>query len=516
MKKKILISISIVAITLISFLIFGLIKNNIYASPKGQLSYKEKKQDAEYLLTFLEENYPYFDLKKRTTGYDFLNHKQELINKISKAKNDKEFYVNVYETMKLLQNSHSIVAESSHINLYKNSSDQYGKFNGIIDVEATSQAEYWDKIYLDLFRFPDIKCQYIDGNYVVSSSLNSNIQIGNIISEVNNIPVEEYLKSNMDKYTLKYDFSRKTFYTDTLFLEFGVDENRLLNVSIINGDIKNAQVHFSKYDKDKLSKLTKGNSSIILEVITSKIIEEDNIAYLKVNSMSDNKIHMDEVDIFFKSVTGYKNLIIDIRGNGGGSDLMINTIIKNLNSKDDTVDNYYCYRNSNFMNELIKDLPYSTLTEIPTTLKNIPLNGFKTVKYLRTLPFDKNAFAGNVYILTDKVVYSSSEQFSNIIKQYNLGKLIGETTGGDGIGSAPVINTLPNSKMCILIPSSMGIDLEGNINEEVHTSPDYYVEQNINDYLKALELNITDIECSKYDTVFNKCIDIIKNNTLPK
>ncbi|MEG0309057.1 MAG: hypothetical protein RR636_14020 [Clostridium sp.] len=71
MKKKILISISIFAITIISFLVFGLIRNNIYASPKGQLSYKEKKQDAEYLLTFLEENYPYFDLKKRTTGYDF-------------------------------------------------------------------------------------------------------------------------------------------------------------------------------------------------------------------------------------------------------------------------------------------------------------------------------------------------------------------------------------------------------------------------------------------------------------
>ncbi|EDS78025.1 conserved hypothetical protein [Clostridium botulinum C str. Eklund] len=96
--KRIFISVICVIISISGFFIY-----------KSYEKYKNYKEDAVYLLNFLEDNYPYFQVKRKVFNYDFLIHKDEFIKKISKSKNDNEFFKNVNQTMFCLQNGHSYI-----------------------------------------------------------------------------------------------------------------------------------------------------------------------------------------------------------------------------------------------------------------------------------------------------------------------------------------------------------------------------------------------------------------------
>lgn len=99
MKKKLLIIFTIIIIiALVLVGIFGFKRYEKY------ITYKE---DAEYLLDFIENNYPYFQVKEKQFGFKFLDNKKEYVNKISVSKNDVEFLSNAEEVVNLLQNGHT-------------------------------------------------------------------------------------------------------------------------------------------------------------------------------------------------------------------------------------------------------------------------------------------------------------------------------------------------------------------------------------------------------------------------
>jgi hypothetical protein len=59
---------------------------------KYQLTEKEKLDDFEYMYTILRENYPFFEVNKRVSGVDWLNKKDEYIDKIKSTKDHEAFY----------------------------------------------------------------------------------------------------------------------------------------------------------------------------------------------------------------------------------------------------------------------------------------------------------------------------------------------------------------------------------------------------------------------------------------
>lgn len=78
-------------------------------------------------------------------------------------------------------------------------------------------------------------------------------------------------------------------------------------------------------------------------------------------------------------------------------------------------------------------------------------------------------------MLVDKIVYSASEAFVAFCKESGFATLVGETTGGDGIGIEPLLFYLPNSGLVIRFSSTLGLNGDFTINEEVKTVPDVEV-----------------------------------------
>lgn len=74
-------------------------------------------------------------------------------------------------------------------------------------------------------------------------------------------------------------------------------------------------------------------------------------------------------------------------------------------------------------------------------------------------------FKGKIYLLVDKYVYSSSEMMASFAKESNMATLVGERTGGDGIGSDPMLIDFPNSGYIMRFSKEMSVTGKGSINE---------------------------------------------------
>ena len=153
-----------------------------------------------------------------------------------------------------------------------------------------------------------------------------------------------------------------------------------------------------------------------------------------------------------------------------------------------------------------------TQSQIPKN--NYDLNNFRLYdKDIIINPYGNSIkFKGDIYVLVDDMVYSASEYFISIVKDTKFAKIIGTTTGGDGLGEEPIATLLPNNKIAIQFSSSLSMNSAGIVNEEAHTEPDMYIEQDLNDYLEYLNSGLDNIERSKYDTVYNKVINILKQS----
>lgn len=144
-------------------------------------------------------------------------------------------------------------------------------------------------------------------------------------------------------------------------------------------------------------------------------------------------------------------IIIDVRNKGGGSDMVWQTLLRNII---DQPMEYHFYVGLNHNKLLEKSL--SNFGKIKTE------GIFSTVdNYVRLLPVDNTVgFQGNIYLLQNKYTYSVAAALSSIaIQQANM-KVIGESNRYiAGYGFSALIFKLPHSGIVYQLPFTA--DLSG-------------------------------------------------------
>ena len=230
------------------------------------------------------------------------------------------------------------------------------------------------------------------------------------------------------------------------------------------------------------------------------------VAYIKAPSFGrDVDEDHERIMAFLDSIEDCDNLIIDITGNGGGSDWYwkMNFVMPLIDEKvtmhmpmfakksqlttdyfnalgltdyvdKDTAD---LSKYKNLKEEDIEDLNIyfpNVISEILSVseYKKLVEEGLDTSTIPKVPPMpDEKKFHGKIYLLIDKYVFSASESFAVFCKQSGFATIVGRSSGGDGIGCSPIIVDLP-SGLLFRFSTLYGVNDDGSSNQEVGTTPD--------------------------------------------
>ena len=212
-----------------------------------------------------------------------------------------------------------------------------------------------------------------------------------------------------------------------------------------------------------------------------KILKENEIAYIKINSFLNDYYEQDKKLLFnfYEKVKDYDNVIFDITDNSGGAMSYFDDLVVAPNISEDMVLNAYELTKKGSINAAYLDFQhYRPITELPNTLieleeediKNLDI--FRTIEYVVSPLYKSKKLHGNIWLLTSENVYSSSEYAAIFAKSTGFAKLVGEITSGDGIGEDPLPLVLPNSHLVILYSAIYGVTDTGKCSVGNGTIPD--------------------------------------------
>ncbi len=171
---------------------------------------------------------------------------------------------------------------------------------------------------------------------------------------------------------------------------------------------------------------------------------------------------------------GYKNLIIDLRGNQGGS--FPSVVILGRYLTDQAIDAGVYLTRQWF--EIHGDYPtQKQLADIPV-LQDFSLEGFTNLLWAEGAarqilpPHSGPIFHGDLYILTDRNTASAGEPFVYFIKQNGAATIVGERTAGSMLSGEriPV-----NENFTLFLPVADYMTADGHRIDRVGVEPDIEV-----------------------------------------
>ena len=238
---------------------------------------------------------------------------------------------------------------------------------------------------------------------------------------INEIPIHTILENATCLLSYENNLYRNYLITSYLQTSSGLSlltgkNSDQYNVTYVNNG--------ESYTFEVQKKQTKINQPVKDDFVSYNMNADNNLAILTLNHCNYNKHYKETIKNFFTEVkkNSISNIAIDLRNNGGGSSLVANEFIKYLN-----------------VNEAEDFTSYFRLKSI--NIKS-PFHKIKGNKK-KNLIFD-----GNVYVLTSTETYSSAMDFSVILQDNRLAKVIGEPCGNKPSSYGEVVSfLLPNSKL---------------------------------------------------------------------
>jgi hypothetical protein len=481
-------------ITMVALFIIGFAALKILVSPEKvvksgplkELTSEEKLEDFRYLYTTLKDSFPFFEIEKDKTDFDWLNNKESFEDKIKKTKNNEEFYNTLSGIVSMIQNGHTGVLSPRY---YEGIVPGYSSINnhawGQVLTQNGVKEKYkdWSKIVRENKVMLPIKLRYLEGRYVVAEDF-KNIKKGYIVDSIEDKPIDAYFKDNLDKYYLNYDDKRDKLYVKSSMII--VEGTRDYKVSAIAQNNQVITEYLTPVNQEQ-----NVSSLVSTSYSEEKILKENKVAYLKVKSMSSRTFEADGKKIleFYKSIKDYPYLVIDIRGNGGGTDnYWQRNIVEPLVSQGISAAVAMTYKGNYIRPFLIgRGITTKPIDKLPEQFSSEYVSAMErfTAASRTIKPRNSVGYKGKIYLLVDDYVYSSAESFAAFCKSTGFAELVGTTTGGDGIGIDPCVMALPNSGLVVRFSLDMGINSDGTVNEKVHTKPDIYVETTYEDFIKG-------------------------------
>lgn len=213
-------------------------------------------------------------------------------------------------------------------------------------------------------------------------------------------------------------------------------------------------------------------------------LENNSFAVMKIQSFAD----VNGLSSFLKNAfdtikqNNCSTLIIDVRDNFGGNSASVDSLMNYL-----TIRKYSQYASIRLRvsNEIINDYKlkkpyyYQLIAGIPID-SLYPICSLGDTLCLKNPVLKPNSFNGRVFVIIDHHTYSAAATFAGIIKEYKLGKLIGQPTGGTICYYGDFLTfKLPKTEMEFFVSPKEFIQY-GNESLNEGVTPDIITENNFN------------------------------------
>lgn len=354
---------------------------------------------------------------------------------------------------------------------------------------------------------------------VTENASSKKLSKGSEITKINGVPTEEVIKNLLTGtyadgkgtiehrlQTLELDRSNGAGFSifDMIFPLFYPPKDKVYKVETIDFKTK------GKTEFEVLA-MTKAERSLEMEKRYGKtpsyddgwkfeIWEDENTAYLKMDNFLAWRLSFKVEEFLAEAFAeirekNVQNLIIDIRGAGGGADMIYREIFRYLFQKPfpcKTPTKFY-FKTPKADAELLKHTSSWDLTFKENLAKGYPESMYQKADnglfelvdnsdHCKPIQPYENNFSGKTYLLVSSNNASAAFTLPYYAKQENLATLVGQETGGNlrGFNGSQYLSIfLPNSKFEFDI-SLLASIIDENA-EDSGVKPDIYVEQRAED-----------------------------------
>ncbi|RYZ89869.1 MAG: peptidase [Proteobacteria bacterium] len=415
-------------------------------------------------------------------------------------------------------------------------------FEGSLHNDTSIPDKIWQNLRSEQSGYFPFPIKWIEGKWLVNFN-NEEIPSGSEIISINGIPLAEIISNLYKYYTtdgvnltgktigLRTHFARyfRLHYglKDQFTIAYKIKDNEPIQAKTIssishNNYYKNFKNRFSKpYDQIYYADLEDNQKYAFknLDSVTAILtLYSFNMGAEKSKEHLDYVKFLDSVFIQIKKV-GIKNLIVDVRQNGGGTDPNDLVTYSYLTQR-----NFQENKKAWISFKQIPLLKYYN-TKVPRFIRPLTVRKFNK-EFQEIFPVEnnnqffqnensndhkiwapnKNAFTGKIYLLVSPAIASAGSLFASMVAGNENTTTIGEETMGGYYGHnghTPLEYKLPESK--IIIQFSV-VNLEQDVLKKENQIqkrgiiPDYKVVQTFEDYL------------NQTDTQLNFVFDLIRKN----
>lgn len=225
-----------------------------------------------------------------------------------------------------------------------------------------------------------------------------------------------------------------------------------------------------------------GASQPVISFYSDTMLCDGRVAYMRIEALDMASLAVDgeKIDRFLSSIADARYLVIDIQGNGGGdtrywSEHIVPRLIDEplefstvVLSKNGELNKYFKPRYFGRKARRLECQPEGG--SLPDELFDGSYYAHETHQKIR--PENPVAFEGEIFLLVDGGVFSSSGIWADFCKRTGWATLVGRTTATQGMGSDPGIVCLPESGILVRYPIDSGINADGSFNGETGIRPD--------------------------------------------
>ncbi len=332
---------------------------------------------------------------------------------------------------------------------------------------STMQNDYHELSILPLEKSFPMQVRWINKQLFVVNPMNNSdkVKVKDEILSINGIETAT-LMSDIDNHIVAQANIQtyKTQKFNTYFAAFlpyalGLPDDFEIVVKGKNGSIK---LHKAKKLATELydPSINSCSNDLCLEILEEKtaVLTIASFNYYEWNNYTEFKSFLDNSMKIIENKK-IKNLIIDVRYNGGGSQYPSIYLLQHLMNK-----------------------PFTYYSKVESEGKTDKSYGEEIFHPL------ENRFKGKVYFLIDGKGNSTTGHFMSLVKAHNLGTIIGEELGSNQFCTAgQTLFRLSNTKLVVSSANNTHVSTATKLPDEIGILPDFYVSQSIDDYLNKVD-----------------------------